>query len=110
MREPVTDEVVEQLRAVLRTGRVDDPVNWMAVQAIAWEEGYGDLQEFVLAADAATYYEALEEARDDPSIGGAGTATATRGEPSEDTPADASDDTSDDANTTPEDETDHRPE
>lgn len=63
MRVPITDEVVEQLRAVLETDEVDDPVNWMAVQGIAWDQGYDELQTFIVEADAATYYEALEAAR-----------------------------------------------
>lgn len=64
-REPVTDEVVEQLREVLATDRVDDPVNWMAVQMVAHERELTDLARFVVDADAATYYEALQRAEEE---------------------------------------------
>lgn len=63
MRVPITEDIVEQLRAVLETGEIEDPVNWMAVQGIAWDKGYDELQTFIVEADAATYYEALEAAR-----------------------------------------------
>lgn len=63
-REPITDPVLEQLAAVLESGRVDRPVNWMAVQGVAHEAGHEDLVEFIVAADAATYYEALRTAAD----------------------------------------------
>lgn len=62
-REPVTDDVLEQLRRVLETERVDEPVNRFAVQAVAAEMELTELVEFILDADAATYYEALQVAR-----------------------------------------------
>lgn len=64
-REPITDDVVEQLRRVLATERVDEPVNRFAVQAVAAEMELTELVEFILEADAATYYEALQAARTD---------------------------------------------
>ncbi|WP_435195590.1 hypothetical protein [Natronomonas sp. EA1] len=63
MRVEITDEVVAQLREVLETGDVDDPVNWMGVQGIAWDKGHDELVEFIVAADASTYYEALQRAQ-----------------------------------------------
>lgn len=63
-REPITETVLEQLAAVLETGRVDRPVNWMAVQGVAHEEGHEELASFVAAADAVTFYEAVRAAAD----------------------------------------------
>lgn len=62
-REPITGEVLEQLRRVLATDRVEDPVNRFAVRAVAVEMDLTALVAFVDAADAATYYEALQRAR-----------------------------------------------
>lgn len=62
-REPITDAVVEQLRRVLETDEVDDPVNRFAVQAVAHEMDLSALAQFIAEADAATYYEALQRAR-----------------------------------------------
>lgn len=64
-REPVTDDIVEQLRQVLETDRVDDPINWMAVQMVAHERELTELAQFVVDADAATYYEALQQAKEE---------------------------------------------
>lgn len=63
-REPVTDAVLDQLVAVLETGRVDQPVDWMAVGTVAADLGHEELLAFVAAADAATYYEAVRTAAD----------------------------------------------
>lgn len=63
-REPITDEVVDQLRSVLDTDRVEHPVNRFAVQAVAAEMDLAELVQFVVDADAATYYEALQRAMD----------------------------------------------
>lgn len=62
-REPITGKVLEQLRRVLATDRVDDPVNRFAVRAVAVEMDLTALVAFVDDADAATYYEALQRAR-----------------------------------------------
>jgi hypothetical protein len=64
-RVPVTETVVEQLRAVLDSGRLDDPHNWMAAQFAAQDLGHEELATFVFEADAATYYEAVERAQKD---------------------------------------------
>lgn len=64
MRVEITDDVVDQLAAVLETGEVEDPVNWMGVQGIAFDQGYDELVEFIVEADASTYYEALQEAQE----------------------------------------------
>lgn len=64
-REPITDAVVEQLRRVLETDEVEDPVNRFAVQAVAHEMDLSTLAQFIAEADAATYYEALQRARRD---------------------------------------------
>lgn len=63
-RVPVTDDVVAQLRDVLDAGEVDDPVNWMGVQGVALRMGHEELVDFIVEADATTYYEALERAQD----------------------------------------------
>lgn len=63
-REPVTDEVVEQLRTVLESGQVDDPINWMAVQVVAHDNGLTELAQFIVDADAVRYYEALQQAKE----------------------------------------------
>lgn len=62
-REPITGTVVEQLRRVLETDRVDEPVNRFAVQAVAADMELTELVEFIVDADASTYYEALVMAR-----------------------------------------------
>lgn len=64
-REPITGTVVEQLRRVLETDRVEDPVNRFAVQAVAADMELTELVEFIVDADASTYYEALVTARPD---------------------------------------------
>jgi len=63
-REPVTDAVVSQLRAVIDTGEVDDPVNRFEVQALAHRRELSELARFIVDADAATYYEAVVQARE----------------------------------------------
>jgi hypothetical protein len=62
-RVPVTDEVVSQLRTVLDSGRLDDPHNWSAAQFTAQDLGCEALATFIYEADAATYYEAVEQAQ-----------------------------------------------
>lgn len=64
MRVEITDEVVEQLADVLATGEVEDPANWMGVQGVAFDRGDDELVEFIVEADASTYYEALQAAQD----------------------------------------------
>lgn len=64
-REPITGTVIEQLRRVLETDRVDEPVNRFAVQAVAADMELTELVEFIVDADASTYYEALVMARTD---------------------------------------------
>ena len=63
-RVPVTDEVVEQLRDVLDSGALDDEYNYMGAQFAAQDLGHEELAQFVYAADAATYYEAVQRAKE----------------------------------------------
>ena len=63
-RVPVTDEVVEQLRDVLESGTLEDDYNWMGARFAALDMGHEELARFVAEADAATYYEALDRAKD----------------------------------------------
>jgi hypothetical protein len=63
-REPITDAVVAQLREVIETGEVEDPVNRFEVGALAQQRELSELAQFILDADAATYYEAVVRARD----------------------------------------------
>ena len=64
MRVEITDQVVEQLADVLATGEIADPVNWMGVQSVAFDRGHDELVEFIVEADASTYYEALQMAEE----------------------------------------------
>ena len=64
-REPITDAVVTQLRAVIETGEVEDPVNRFEVGALAQRRELSELARFIVAADASTYYEAVVQARAD---------------------------------------------
>lgn len=64
VREPITDTVVTQLRAVIATGEVDDPVNRFEVQALAHRREFSELARFIVDADASTYYEAVIRARE----------------------------------------------
>ncbi len=63
-RVPITDAVVEQLRDVLEAGLLDDEHNYMGAGFAAQDLGHDELAQFVHEADAATYYEALERARE----------------------------------------------
>lgn len=63
-REPITDTVVAQLREVIEAGEVDDPVNRFEVGAIAQRRERSELARFIVDADAATYYEAVVQARE----------------------------------------------
>ena len=63
-REPITDAVVSQLREVIATGEVEDPVNRFEVGALAQRRELSELARFIVAADAATYYEAVVQARE----------------------------------------------
>ena len=63
-RVPITDEVVRQLRDVLESGVLDDEYNYMGTQFAAQDFGHEELAEFVYEADAATYYEAVQRAKD----------------------------------------------
>lgn len=67
-REPITDTVVTQLREVIATGEADDPVNRFEVQAIAHRRELSELARFIVDADAATYYEAVVQAREGEGI------------------------------------------
>lgn len=69
-RIEITDAVVEALREALDHPEVDHPLNRGAVQHAAWDRDLDALAEFVAAADAATYYEALRRAGVDPKPGG----------------------------------------
>ncbi|QLD88527.1 hypothetical protein HWV07_05565 [Natronomonas salina] len=63
-RVPITDDVVEQLREVLDAGVLDDEFNYMGAQFAAQDMNHEELAEFVYEADAATYYEAVQRAKD----------------------------------------------
>ena len=63
-RVPVTDDVVEQLRDVLEADLLDNELNHMGMGFAAQDLGHEELAQFVHEADAATYYEALERARE----------------------------------------------
>ena len=63
-RVPVTDDVVEQLRDVLEADLLDHELNHMGAGFAAQDLGHEELAQFVHEADAATYYEALERARE----------------------------------------------
>lgn len=63
-RVPVTDDVVEQLQDVLEADLLDHELNHMGAGFAAQDLGHEELAQFVHEADAATYYEALERARE----------------------------------------------
>jgi len=63
-RVPITDDVVAQLRDVLEAGALDDELDYMSAQFAAQDLGHEELAQFVYEADAATYYEALQQAAD----------------------------------------------
>lgn len=63
-RVPVTDDVVEQLREVLDADVLDDEFNYMGAQFAARDLGHEELAQFVHEADAATYYEAVQRAKE----------------------------------------------
>ncbi len=63
-REPITDTVVAQLREAIATGEVEDPVNRFEVGALAQRRELSELARFIVDADAATYYEAVVQARE----------------------------------------------
>lgn len=63
-RVPITDDVVAQLRDVLDSEALDDDYNWMGARFAALDRDHAELAWFVEAADAATYYEALQRAKD----------------------------------------------
>ena len=62
-RVPITDDVVEQLRDVLDEDVLDDEHNYMGAQFAAQDLGHEELAQFVHEADAATYHEALQQAK-----------------------------------------------
>ena len=62
-RVDITDEVVRQLQDVLETGDLDHEYNYMGARFAALDLGHEELAAFVREADAATYYEALQRAR-----------------------------------------------
>jgi len=61
-RVDITDDVITQLAALLDSGELDQPTNWMGAQFLAQDFGFDALAQFVFEADAATYYEALTRA------------------------------------------------
>ena len=63
-RVSVTDEVVDQLVDVLEADMLDHELNHMGAGFAAQDLGHDELAAFVREADAATYYEALERARE----------------------------------------------
>ena len=63
-RVPVTETVVEQLREVLDADVLDDEFNYMGAQFAAQDLGHEELAQFVYEADAATYYEAVQRAKE----------------------------------------------
>lgn len=67
-REPITDTVVGQLREVIATAEIEDPVNRFEVQALAHRRELSELARFIVDADAATYYEAVVQAREGDGI------------------------------------------
>ena len=62
-RVDITDKVVRQLRDVLETGDLDHEYNYMGARFAALDLGHEELAAFVREADATTYYEALQRAR-----------------------------------------------
>jgi len=62
-RVDITDDVVRQLRDVLEAEVLDDEHNYMGARFAAMDLGHDELAQFVREADAATYYEALQRAR-----------------------------------------------
>lgn len=62
-RVPITEPVVEQLRDIINDDVLDDEHNYMGAQFAAQDRGYEELATFVSTADAATYYEALQQAK-----------------------------------------------
>lgn len=62
-RVEVTDEVVRQLRDVLEADLLDHEHNYMGARFAAMDLGHDELAAFVREADAATYYEALQRAK-----------------------------------------------
>ena len=63
-RVPVTETVVEQLREVLEADVLDDEFNYVGAQFAAQDLGHEELAAFVYEADAATYYEAVQRAKE----------------------------------------------
>lgn len=63
-RVDITETVVAQLAELLESGELTEPTNWMGAQFLAQDFGFDELSTFVVEADAATYYEALERAAD----------------------------------------------
>lgn len=63
-RTPITDDVVAQLADVLDAEVLDDEHNWMGASFAAQDRGHEELADFIYEADAATYYEALQRAKD----------------------------------------------
>ncbi len=63
-RVRITDAVVEQLGDVLDAELLDDEHNYMGAGFAAQDLGHEELAQFIYEADAATYYEALERAKE----------------------------------------------
>jgi hypothetical protein len=61
-RTKITEPVIEQLREVIESGEVEDPVDRYSVQAVAHRNESTELARFIVDADASTYYEAVVEA------------------------------------------------
>ncbi|MFQ3318192.1 MAG: hypothetical protein ACI8UR_001337 [Natronomonas sp.] len=64
-RVPITDDVVEQLSELLEADALDHEHNYMGAQFAARDYGFEELAQFVYEADAATYYEAIQQAKAD---------------------------------------------
>lgn len=63
-RVPITDAVLDQLRDVVESDQIADPIARYDVQAMAFDQDHGDLVEFIASADASTYYEAVSQVTD----------------------------------------------
>jgi hypothetical protein len=63
-RVAITDAVLNQLREVVTSERIEDPVARYDVQAMAFDRDYDELVTFIATADASTYYEAISRVTD----------------------------------------------
>jgi hypothetical protein len=58
-RVAITESVLSQLRGVVNSEQVADPIARYDVQAVAFDQDHDALVEFIATADASTYYEAV---------------------------------------------------